>query len=116
MKAKPGRALGWFSLALGLTQLVAPAQLSRLIGVRKHEGLMRALGLRELMAAGAILLRSDPRLGLWSRVMGDLMDVALLVRGLGGRKAQRSRVAGATGLVIAITALDIVRARRPDGH
>ena len=36
--------LGWFSIGLGLTQLIAPKALGRAIGVGDHPAIMRALG------------------------------------------------------------------------
>ena len=42
------RALGWFSIGLGVTELVAPGQIARTLGLEGKEGLIRAYGAREL--------------------------------------------------------------------
>jgi hypothetical protein len=44
-------ALGWFSIGLGIAELVAPGQIARSLGLHGKEGLIRAYGARELMSA-----------------------------------------------------------------
>src|SRR5579871_4480437 len=76
--------LGWFSLGLGAAEVVAPRRVSRLIGVKPSvptRTLMRALGGRELLAGVGIFM-VEPTTFLWSRVAGDAMDMALLMRTL----------------------------------
>jgi uncharacterized membrane protein len=107
------QALGWFSLGLGLAELAVPGRLSRLIGVRKGTTLLlQALGAREIASGVGILTgRRTPR-WVWSRVAGDLVDLALLGAALGDRRSTRSRVAAATAAVAGVTALDVVTAKR----
>lgn len=71
------RGLGWFSLVLGTAELLAPRRLARMLGIRGAEPVLRACGAREL-ASGIATLGVAPRAGLWSRVAGDLLDLALL--------------------------------------
>jgi uncharacterized membrane protein len=115
-------ALGWFSLGLGIAQLVAPRGVARLIGVdaeRRTELVLRALGLRELSCGVGILSRSRPASWSWARVAGDMMDLALLGTVLADRDNQRSRALAATALVAGValvdakTALDLQR-KQPD--
>src|SRR4051794_18366711 len=40
------RGLGWFSIGLGLAELVAPRQLARFIGVTDNTTLIQAMGVR----------------------------------------------------------------------
>lgn len=101
------RGLGWFSIGLGVAQLIAPRRLGRLIGVRReHELLMRLLGLREITSGIGILTQRRPTNWVWSRVGGDVMDLALLGTSLQGGAARPSRVAAATAAVAGVTALD----------
>lgn len=104
--------LGWFSIALGLGQLLAPNGISRLIGISQNEVLIRALGVRELVTGVGILAQSKPTAGVWARVSGDLMDIGLLLAALSGRRIERQRVAATTGTIIAVTFLDFITARR----
>src|SRR4051812_22607983 len=70
--------LGWFSLGLGLAELLAPRLMSRVIGAREdHPTLMRIFGLREI-AAGAVIFSGMRAAGCWSRVAGDAIDLACL--------------------------------------
>ena len=72
---KLARALGWFSVGLGITELVAPGQLARLLGLQGKEGLLRAYGAREL-ASAIPTLSVDKQVGLASRLAGDALDLA----------------------------------------
>src|SRR3954465_1161944 len=74
-----GKGLGWFSIGLGLAELIAPRGLARFIGIPddgKGPVVMRLCGRREI-AAGAMLLNkpTDPK-GGWNRAIGDLIDLA----------------------------------------
>lgn len=110
------QALGWFSIALGTAQLIAPRQLARAIGVPEHALLMRSLGLRELASGVAIL--SSPQwaaTALKARVAGDAMDLALLGTAMTrGDSEQRSRAAMTSLAVAGVAALDLVAARGYD--
>ncbi|MFO0849176.1 MAG: hypothetical protein U0871_11575 [Gemmataceae bacterium] len=100
--------LGVFSLGLGFAELFAPGTVSRLSGVR-YPGLLRAYGLREVTSGMGILLNRRPTGWLWSRVAGDVMDLATLgVAYAEGDRRDRGRVLAAAGAVAGVTALDIV--------
>jgi uncharacterized membrane protein len=109
------RALGWFSLGLGLAELAAPQQLSRLIGIadtNDRRRLMRALGVRGLVS-GAGILRGRRQAGwLWSRVGGDAIDLGLLGRAFGMLDADRRRLTPAALAVAGVTALDVLASER----
>ncbi len=105
------RALGWFSLGLGVTQLLAPRTISRAAGVDDHPGLLRAVGLREIASGVGILSQPKATGWLWSRVAGDAMDLALLgiaATAPGKSGTRRRRVAMVTTAVAGIAALDLL--------
>lgn len=106
------KALGWFSVGLGLTQVLAPDRLCRLIGVGDRGGLMRLMGVRELLHGAAVLAPRQPTAGLWSRVAGDTLDLALLAAALRDRDARKGRTAAAIGMVAAVGVLDFLEAQR----
>jgi L-ascorbate metabolism protein UlaG (beta-lactamase superfamily) len=122
MKGKRlARALGWFSLGLGIAGVAAPRRLGKLIGATGHEWLLRAMGLREIAAGvGLLTARNDPNplsKWMWARVGGDALDLALLGAALnanaglfGGKR--RKRTLAAIGAVTPIVAADIVCARQ----
>lgn len=107
-------ALGWFSVGLGLAELVAPRGVARLIGVRptrKHLGVLRTMGLRGIAAGAGILSAPDRPGWLWNRVAGDTLDLALLGRAFGTDGVREERTAAATLAVLGVTALDVRCAR-----
>jgi len=103
------RGLGWFSIGLGLSELLMPRVLSRAIGVREqHPLLLSLLGIRELVS-GLGILAQPGRSSTWvkSRVVGDMIDLGLLGAAFGTRKRDPMRLAIATAAVAGVTALDI---------
>jgi uncharacterized membrane protein len=100
--------LGWFSIGLGLVELLAPRALSNFIGVRPQPTLMRFLGLREI--ANGVGILSQPRRAEWmaARVAGDAMDLLLLGKAFTSKHSDPARLAFATASVAAVTALDVL--------
>jgi uncharacterized membrane protein len=111
--------LGWFSIGLGLAEVLAPRSLGRAIGVG-HGPLkgstFRAYGLRELAAGVGILSRRRPAAWMWARFAGDLLDLTSLGVALRRRGRGRARIAGAIGAVLGVTALDYITARQLGRH
>lgn len=108
-------ALGWFSVGLGLAQLVAPGGMARLVGISddsKNRNLMRMLGLRELTSGVGILSRKGQMPWMWSRVAGDVMDLALLGNALSSEKNERGRTIAATAAVLGVTMLDVMSGKQ----
>lgn len=107
--------LAWFSLALGVTQLLAPDTLMRLLGVRpsrQSRSAMQAIGMREVASGLGLMSRSKQTPWLWSRVAGDVMDLSLLGAGVGRRADDRVRATRAMFAVGGVAALDLYAAAR----
>lgn len=112
------RGLGWFSIGLGLSQLLAPRGVARLIGIgddTKNCALMRLLGLRELASGVGILSSRRPGGWVWARAAGDVMDLALLGSAMASEDTEKDRLAAATLAVIGVTAADIYEGVRLGG-
>jgi hypothetical protein len=108
-------ALGWFSLGLGLAQVVAPASVARLAGAQPTADtlrLMRALGLREISSGVGILSGHRTEDWMRARVAGDLMDLALLARVLTSDDSSRGNTVAASLAVAGVTALDAFAASK----
>jgi hypothetical protein len=106
------RGLGWFSLGLGLAELLAPREIAKVAGVRGNTGLIRLLGLREIAHGIAIFTQGRrPAEALWSRVVGDALDLACLGAAFASPNSNKGRVAFATANVLAVTALDVLCAQ-----
>lgn len=104
------RALGWFSIALGAVELFAPQALTRFLGMEGKEGLLRAYGAREI-AAGMTSLSTEKAAGLWSRVGGDILDIATLLPAYRDDNPKKQNVGLALAAVIAITLVDLGSAK-----
>jgi hypothetical protein len=108
-------ALGWFSIALGMAELLAPRQVARLIGIPYGEGTattLRAYGAREVASGAAILSEPADARWLWSRVGGDALDLASLGAAAGHEDSDAGRLAIAAAAVAGVTALDVLAAFR----
>jgi uncharacterized membrane protein len=115
--ADRAKALGWFSLGLATAQLLAPGLIARAIGGRdrpRTRWLMRAIGARELLAGLGLLGGARPGAWMWSRTLGDVMDLALLgtAAASASRPQQRWRAVGALAAVAGVTALDFTTSRQ----
>ena len=105
------KGLGWFSLALGTVQIFAPSLITRALGMEGRESLVRAYGVREV-AAGVTSLSPDKSLGLWSRVGGDMLDMATLSSAYTDDNPKKGNVGLALAIVVGITCLDLATAGR----
>lgn len=108
------KALGGVSFALGISELVAPGKVAAIAGVddtARTRRVIRALGVREC-GHGAALLGGPDKL-VWTRVGGDVLDMALLVVGVAARGPGRRRQGIICAAVLSgIGALDLYTALR----
>jgi len=106
--------LGWFSIGLGVAEIVAARELTKLIGVKpspRNQAVMQAMGVREVVKGVGILSKDRPTDWLWGRVAGDMLDVALLGRALSSQSERPGRTTTAIGAVLGVAALDILAAQ-----
>jgi uncharacterized membrane protein len=109
------QALGWFSVGLGVVELLAPDSLTRMIGAGKHTNVVRLCGARELISGVALLSQRAPAAAAFSRVAGDAMDLALLGAAFRSPDAQPQRLMAATTAVLGVAALDTYATTRQAG-
>ena len=105
--------LGWFSIALGAAELLAPREVARVIGVSPdHRTIttLRAYGAREIASGIAILSQPGEAKWLWSRAGGDAIDLASLTAAVGRQNTDASRLALATAAVAGVAILDVLAA------
>ena len=105
------RSLGWFSVGLGLAELLTPRMLAEQLGMQDKEGLLRFYGAREMATGVGILMSDDPSPWIWGRVAGDALDLASLAPGLSERNQRKGNVAVAIAAVAGVTALDCICAQ-----
>lgn len=102
------RGLGWFSIAVGVTELLAPRKISGSLGMEAESQVVRGYGIREIATGIAILASDNPRPWIWARVAGDIMDLATLGYGMTERRARPTRIGAAMGAIAAVTVIDAV--------
>jgi hypothetical protein len=109
------RGLGWFSIGLGLAELLAPRALARATGMqRRSPTLLRLCGLREIGAGIGLLTARDKRPWLWARVAGDALDLALVGDELDAGNARRGHALGALAAVGGATLMDLGAIRQQE--
>jgi uncharacterized membrane protein len=107
------KGLGWFSLGLGMTELLAPKFIARISGVsERRTGMIRLFGLREIASGIGIFAQKNPAQAVWSRVAGDVLDLTSLGVACTAPDAKRGRITFATANVLAVTALDVIAAKQ----
>jgi uncharacterized membrane protein len=106
--------LGWFSVALGALEVIAPRAVARAIGVEPSAGwssMIRAIGIRELATSAGILANPRSKEWLGVRVGGDVLDLATL--GIALARSQRpGRTLLASAAVLGVGLLDILGTER----
>ena len=106
------RGLGWFSIGLGLFELVAPRRITGSLGIDGRERLIRLYGTREV-ATGIGLLAATPRAPwMWARVVGDAVDIGTLAVHWRNGAVYKRNTAFALGAIVGIAAADTFTAAR----
>ena len=98
------RGLGWFSIGLGVTEVLMPRLLARAIGMSGSSGLLFLYGLREIATGVGILKAKDQTPWLWGRVAGDALDLATLAAHAGPNN--KLNIGLGMAAVAGVTALD----------
>lgn len=101
------RGLGWFSIGLGLAELVMPRTLARLTGLQGNERLLQAYGLREIATGIGILASQNPTPWIWLRVGGDALDLATLYGNVDDRNPRLDNTSASIMLAAGVSALDV---------
>ena len=115
---KAARTLGWGSIAIGLAEIFATRHVESMLGIKHHpenHGILRTLGVREVMHGFSILTKDKATPGLagalWGRVMGDVLDSVLL--GLAATRTRKpASFAAVAAMVMGIGAADLLTAKR----
>lgn len=104
--------LGWFSIGLGLAEVLAPQKLAGALGMEDRSELIRLYGLREIATGVGILAKRTPTGWVWARVAGDLLDLATLATALTPRNPKRTAVIGAAAAVAGVALLDVLAGKQ----
>ena len=112
------RGLGWASIGIGLTEVLAPRRVNHMLGLEDtpdRRGTLRVLGVREICQGIGILAESrgneKMQAGVLARVAGDVLDSAAL--GMAATKTQKPfSFAVVSAMVLGIGLADLLCARR----
>lgn len=119
------RGLGWFSLAIGATEVLVPSRLASLAGAPSavSSETLRWFGLREIATGIGVLSRPRAAGWMWARVAGDALDLALLLSSFGKKRSRPGSLAVSTFAIAGIAVADVVTAvqlgregKRGNGH
>lgn len=100
------KGLGWFSIGLGVAELLMPGPIARFLGVPGQRTLIRACGVREIATGLGLLYSGDPKPWMYARLGGDALDLAGL--GWSARYGDRpTNALAAAGAVAGVAALDL---------
>jgi uncharacterized membrane protein len=105
-----GKGLGVLSVGLGAAQLLLPHRLLKTVGMRTDDpapGVVRAIGVRELLAGGGLLAMRRPAPFAWFRVIGDVMDLALMGSVAARRGLRKDRATAALGFAGLVSVADL---------
>ena len=101
------KGLGLLGIAAGAAKLLAPKQLADWLGIDGAEPVIRACGAREVLSGAALTALPSPEPFLWTRVVGDVADIAGLSLAM-SRSRHPERVGMVLAGVAAVTALDLL--------
>lgn len=102
------QGLAWFSVGLGLAELLAPRRVTRAAGMNKNDTLIRGYGLREIATGVGLLVAKNPKPWLWGRVAGDVLDMATL--GATANTRRPASLGGSFAGLIVVGLLDLYAA------
>ncbi|SDB72066.1 hypothetical protein [Belnapia rosea] len=102
------QGLGWFSIGLGVAEVLMPHRVTRATGLHGHERLVASYGVREIATGIGLLTSRDPTPWLWGRVGGDALDIGTLAAGLRPANRDWERSGAALLAVLGVAALDLV--------
>jgi hypothetical protein len=119
VRAKPALSptvsmnIGVTAIGLGMWGTLFPKHVARTLGIQAPAPVVQAVfGLRELWTG--YTLAGDPTKSamLWTRVAGDIFDIAVLASLDRPSNPKRGTARAALGFVLAVTALDAITAVR----
>jgi len=102
-----GAGLGWFSIGLGLAAITAPRVVARLIGTPDKPAVFRMVGIREIIGGIGLVAQPEAPIWRWMRVVGDVMDLAILRGSLRSGESDPRRLRTAIGAVAGVAAVDL---------
>jgi hypothetical protein len=111
--------MGLFSYGLGISQVLRPGTVNRVMGVPDHNPnhvVQRLLGVREIASGTGIFFGRNTSRWMWFRVAGDVMDISIIAGQLAARLGTRSKLVGTLLFLTAVLVFDVKTAIALRGH
>lgn len=105
-------ALAWFSIGLGLVQLLVPGTVAKVSGLPAGPAIMRVLGARDMALAVGLINSRNAAIWQWAKVAGDAMDLVALGIAARTSPARKRRLAKTALLLAGMAALDVIAGNR----
>jgi hypothetical protein len=106
------RALGWGSVGTGLVLLAFAGRVCRFIRLPGRSGLVRAVGVRDVLVGLGLVLGQERLPWLWARSLSDALDTAWLWKTVRERPHDSSRRAVIAVGGLGLTLVDLVGVQR----
>jgi uncharacterized membrane protein len=101
--------LGWFSLGLGLAEVLTPKGVAKAAGLpEESRHTVRAFGAREIVSGIGMFSRRVQPAASWSRVVGDVLDLSVLGKSLFKANSSKAKLGISSAAVLGVTVLDIL--------
>ena len=111
MSAKElGRFLAVVGIGIGIAELASPQMVRDKVGLDASDDWIRGLGARGVASGIGILATGTSTPSLWSRVLGDLMDIGVLQWLRNKDPIHDPKVRTAVTAMLGIAALDLIAA------
>ena len=109
---KLNKGLGWFSIGLGLAEVLFGRRIAYGMGANQTPELLRIFGVREIATGAGILANPESSKGLWARVGGDLLDAAAVsAQAFRPSNARKTAAFVALGVVAGVLLVDLYAAQ-----
>lgn len=106
------RGIGWLSLGVGLSFMLAPETTAASFGMGRRRRLGRFLGAKDLAIGAGLLRGADPKPWLLARSVSDAQDAVLLLAGIASDAFPRRRAAFGLAVATSLCAASYALARR----
>jgi hypothetical protein len=106
------RGIGWLSIGVGLSLVLAPERTVSGFGMGQRKWLGRFLGAKDLVIGAGILRSEDAKPWLLARALSDAQDAALLIAGISTGVFPPRKAAFGLTVATSLSAASLILAKR----
>src|SRR5690349_13122050 len=113
---KIAAGLGWFSVGMGVAEIVAPGAVSKLIGVKRKSSDTRWRGVRKLAAGIGLMQAPQSGMGLLTRAGANVLELSRMRSRSRRRGSNSGRAAIGLAALAGVAAICVKQARAAGTH